>query len=533
MEKKFPFHGSTNFFQETLDSLSIHLAILNEQGVIVAVNDSWRHFGMTNQYEDSNWGVGRNYLGICQDAIGAQNEDARKAAEAIQQLLCGEKDSFQMEYPCHKNTEQRWFLLSLTRFNFAGQTWLVAAHKDISQGTVAEQGLQLRNRAMAAADEGITITDATQIGNPIIYANSGFLRITGYSLNQVLGRNCRFLQGPETDQQAIEIIRQALRTQTSCTVELLNYDVDEHPFWNKLSITPIKDGVGQTTHYVGIQSDITEKKQMEETLRQRTEELEELNTRLVNSEQALLRQNANKDKFFSIISHDLKSPFHSILGFAEILSGDLSDFTLEEIRLYGNHIHVGAQNLLNLLENLMQWTRLQSGRMGYQPEPLLLRERVEMVLSLLQGNLLAKKIHFDCSLDPEMLVYADRTHLSLLMQNLVSNAIKFTQEQGKIQVCANQQDDMIIICVEDNGVGIAPQRLSDLFQLETSFSTVGTANEKGTGLGLILCHELVRENSGQIWAESILGEGSRFYFTLPSSIQALTVLDEDFRLKQN
>jgi signal transduction histidine kinase len=171
--------------------------------------------------------------------------------------------------------------------------------------------------------------------------------------------------------------------------------------------------------------------------------------------------------------------------------------------------------------------------MGYQPEPLLLRERVEMVLSLLQGNLLGKKIHFDCSLDPEMLVYADRTHLSLLMQNLVSNAIKFTQEQGKIQVCANQQDDMIIICVEDNGVGIAPQRLSDLFQLETSFSTVGTANEKGTGLGLILCHELVRENSGQIWAESILGEGSRFYFTLPSSIQALTVLDEDFRLKQN
>ena len=109
----------------------------------------------------------------------------------------------------------------------------------------------------------------------------------------------------------------------------------------------------------------------------------------------MLRQNANKDKFFSIISHDLKSPFHSILGFAEILSGDLSDFTLEEIQSYGSHIHVGAQNLLNLLENLMQWTRLQSGHMGYQPEPVLLRERVGMVLSLLQGNLLTKKIHFE------------------------------------------------------------------------------------------------------------------------------------------
>ena len=533
MEKALPFRSSTNFFQKTLDSLSVHLAILNEQGVIVAVNDAWRHLGIANHYEDSNWGVGRNYLEICQEAIGTQTEDAKNAAEAIQQMLCGEKNAFQMEYPCHSETEQRWFLLSLTRFNFEDKTWLVAAHKDISKGTVAEQGLQLRNRAMAAADEGITITDATQTGNPIIYANSGFLRITGYELDQVLGHNCRFLQGPETDQNTIETIRQALRTHTSCTVELLNYAVDGRPFWNKLSITPIRDGGGQTTHYIGIQSDITEKKQMEATLRQRTEELEELNARLINSEQALLRQNANKDKFFSIISHDLKSPFHSILGFAEILSGNLSDFTLEEIQSYGNHIHVGAQNLLNLLENLMQWTRLQSGRMGYQPEPLLLRERVEMVLSLLQGNLLAKKIHFDCSLDPEMLVYADRTHLSLMMQNLISNAIKFTQQRGKIQVSASQQDGTIIICVADNGVGIASQHLSDLFQIETSFSTVGTANEKGTGLGLILCHELVHENSGQIWAESALGEGSRFYFTLPSSIRALAVLNEDSRIKQN
>ncbi|NBV43975.1 MAG: PAS domain-containing protein, partial [Firmicutes bacterium] len=267
MEKALPFRSSTKFFQETLDSLPIHLAILNEQGVIVAVNDAWRRFGIANQYEDPNWGVGRNYLGICQEAIGTQTEDAQKAAEAIQQLLCGGRDSFQMKYPCHSEMEQRWFSLSLTRFNFGERTWVVAAHEDISQSTLAEQGLGLRDRAMEVADEGITITDATQRENPIIYANSGFLRITGYSPDQVLGRNCRFLQGPETDPQTIEVIRQALRTKTSCTVELLNYAVDGRPFWNKLSITPIRDEGGQTTHYVGIQSDITEKKQMEATLR--------------------------------------------------------------------------------------------------------------------------------------------------------------------------------------------------------------------------------------------------------------------------
>ena len=130
------------------------LAILDEQGVIVVVNDAWRRFGMANHYEDSNWGVGRNYLGICQEAIGNQTENAKNVAEAIQQLLCGEKDDFQMEYPCHSDTEQRWFLLSLTRFNFEDQTWLVAAHKDISKGTVAEQGLQLRNRSYGSRRRG-------------------------------------------------------------------------------------------------------------------------------------------------------------------------------------------------------------------------------------------------------------------------------------------------------------------------------------------------------------------------------------------
>jgi PAS domain S-box-containing protein len=260
MEKTPPFRSSTKFFQETLNSLPVHLAILNEQGVIVAVNDAWRRFGMVSQYEDPNCGVGRNYLKVCQEAIGDQTEDARSVADAIQQSLSGERNFFQMEYLCHGDTEQRWFSLSLTHFSFDERTWVVATHEDISQSALTEQGLQLRNRAMAAADEGITITDATQNGNPIIYANSGFLRITGYELDQVLGRNCSFLQGPETDQNTIETIRQALRTKTSCTVELLNYTVDERPFWNKLSITPIKNEGGQTTHYVGIQSDITEKK---------------------------------------------------------------------------------------------------------------------------------------------------------------------------------------------------------------------------------------------------------------------------------
>jgi PAS domain S-box-containing protein len=532
MEQTLPFRGSAQFFQDTLDALSAHIAILNQEGTIVAVNDAWRKFGGLNDYADPHCGIGQNYLDICKYTIGPESEDAQRAADAIHQLLDGQKDSFRMEYPCHSCEERRWFSLSLTSFHFDKQMWLVAAHENITQQKIAEEDLRLRDRAMEEAAEGITITDATNTENPIIYANSGFTRITGYLNEETVGRNCRFLQGEGTDPAAVERIRQALRQHEPCSVELRNYTKDGRPFWNKLSITPIKDAEGNTTHYVGVQSDITQEKDMEATLRHRTDELEQLNTRLRDSESELRRQNANKDKFFSIISHDLKSPFHSILGFAEILSGDLGDFTLDEIRSYGNHIHVGAQNLLNLLENLMQWTRLQSGHMGYQPEPLLLRERVEMVASLLQGNLHAKKIAFDCGIDPEMMVYADRTHLSLVLQNLVSNAVKFTRSQGGIQVYASQQDDLVEICVEDNGLGMDKEHLQRLFQIETSFSTVGTANEKGTGLGLILCYELVRENAGSIWAESEPEQGSRFYFTLPSSVRALASLSNP-RPEQN
>ncbi len=381
-----------------------------------------------------------------------------------------------------------------------------------------DERLRLREHAIHSISEGITISNPALPDNPIVYANSGFEKITGYSIPEILGHNCRFLQGTDTDPAAVQTIRESLQREESCTVELINYRKNGTPFWNYLSISPVLNNDGQLTHFVGIQYDITQRKLLEQELIQRADELETLNERLQQSESELTVLNANKDKFFSIISHDLKSPFHSLMGFSEILSGDLNSFSREEIQDFGKHIHTTTQQLFNLLDNLLQWSRLQTGKLEYRPTRIELFPIVSNTIALLQGNALRKQIQLNCDFDSTLTAYADGTMVQLILQNLVSNSIKFTPFEGKIHIFAELQDDFVELSVGDSGVGIDKETLPKLFKIEEPCSTVGTNNETGTGLGLVLCKELVEKNGGTIGVDSEPNKGSRFWFTLPRSI---------------
>lgn len=152
-----------------------------------------------------------------------------------------------------------------------------------------EEQLLLKNRALAATEEGITISDPSLPDNPLIYANEGFERLTGYSVDEVIGRNCRFLQGPDTDPGTVDVIREALRLNRACTVEILNYRKDGTPFWNRLSITPVRDDTGKVTHHIGVQSDITARKNVEEALREAKKQLEAANQRMTKDLHAAAR----------------------------------------------------------------------------------------------------------------------------------------------------------------------------------------------------------------------------------------------------
>lgn len=250
---------------------------------------------------------------------------------------------------------------------------------------------------------------------------------------------------------------------------------------------------------------------LEQQVRDRTAELE-------RQKHQLAELNASKDKFFSIISHDLRSPFNALLGFAQLLSENLDRYSLEDIRQKVDRIKLSSENLYTLLENLLTWSRIQRGAMEHHPETVFLEDIVEDIRDLFLSKSDEKQIAFISAVPPGLTAYADYNMVHTVIRNLVSNSMKFTPAGGRITVTAtaNQTAPIIEIAVSDTGTGIAPQDLEKLFRIDVQFTQVGTAGEKGTGLGLNLCQELVEKNGGTIRVDSAPGSGTTFRFTIPA-----------------
>ena len=250
-------------------------------------------------------------------------------------------------------------------------------------------------------------------------------------------------------------------------------------------------------------------------LEERKEEIEKQKESLIEMNQELNELNATKDKFFSIIAHDIKTPFNAIVGFSSLLNENFFEWT-DEMKLKSiDRIYKSSKNLYQLLENLLQWSRSQRGKIEFQPESIQLSEVFKDITELMKGIAEAKNIELTVKLNQELTVYADRQMLNAILRNLVSNAIKFTNIDGKVQISANKVDEFVKIKIIDNGIGIRYNIKNQLFKLETSQSTPGTNNESGTGLGLILTKDFVTKNGGKIGLDSTFGKGSTFYFTLP------------------
>jgi len=230
----------------------------------------------------------------------------------------------------------------------------------------------------------------------------------------------------------------------------------------------------------------------------------------------LVQINQDKDKFFSVVAHDLKGPFMPLLEYAEYLKEVDESYSVEELRDLGQTIHSTAQTIYTLLENLLQWERLQLGRMKCQPTSILLGTVIQKTMQLLTPTAAKKQITLQDNLTPGLVVNADEYMTYTIIRNLTTNALKFTPNGGQVTISTQPIGTTEIeITVADTGVGISPQNIAKLFKLGTHFTTQGTAQEKGTGLGLIMCHEMVELNGGRIWIESELGHGTAVKFTLP------------------
>lgn len=274
-------------------------------------------------------------------------------------------------------------------------------------------------------------------------------------------------------------------------------------FWSELNASLLLDSNSVPKGYIIIIRDISERKTAEAQLLKYTDELDE--------------SNRTKDKLFSIIAHDLKSPFSALLGTSNILvqEADRDTVNIDRIRKFSKIINESATRSFDLMINLLEWSRLQSNRIVINPEPLNLSDVIIDNVKIGQTIALEKNIFLEYAASDDYPLVSDRAIINTVLRNLISNAVKYTPQNGHIKISLTVKEDKTYqISVQDSGMGISAENIEKLFRLDTIQSTPGTANEKGTGLGLVLCKDFVNKIGGDIWVESSYGNGATFSFTL-------------------
>jgi len=338
--------------------------------------------------------------------------------------------------------------------------------------------------------------------------NKKTCEVFGYSESEMLGKNWfeNFL--PERIREDILPISKKLLSGEIESTEyyenpILTKNKEEKIiYWHNALI---KDANGKVVGHLSSGEDITEGKRAEQ--------------RLQESEHNLKAANATKDKFFSIIAHDLSSPFNAIIGFSNLLLQNHAEYGVQQRENLIKLISESSKSTLDLLENLLKWARTQTGEIKFNPNLFTLEEIILVTFEQVKEIAYQKNIQLAYDVDKKILVKADEAMLETVLRNLLSNAIKFTPKNGNIEVIATEKDESLTVSVKDNGMGIKKEKLKTLFTSVENESTRGTENEKGHGLGLILCKEFIEKHGGIIFVESEEGAGSTFSFIIPSGLQ--------------
>jgi two-component system, sensor histidine kinase and response regulator len=333
----------------------------------------------------------------------------------------------------------------------------------------------------------------------ILYCNKQIEKFLGYKIDEVVGKMAfsYFSKNENFQSKYIDLFKKGRII--SFELLALHKNGSQIPVEVAAKIINFKD----QKVAVGTIRDITKRKKAELALKK--------------SEAELRESNATKDKFFSIIAHDLKSPFNVILGFSEILLENHKNYDNIKREQIISLVNKSANSAFNLVENLLTWSRSQSGNVSYLPEEVHLKILLFETINILQTQADKKHISISDKSSENDVILADRNMIATVFRNLISNAIKFTHKNGSVVITSKikQESNYIEISVKDSGVGIPKDKIDDLFRIDKDVSAKGTENESGTGLGLILCKEFVEKHGGEIWVESEVGKGSSFHLTLP------------------
>ncbi len=436
-------------------------------------------------------------------------EDRAEMAEKFESFLKSSEKEFRFEHRIYKKDGSvGWVIDRGILFQPEGEKplRLIGTTTDITDKKNSELALKKSEERFRSIFEnsgtGMVILEPD---GSISKSNRTFCEMVRYTEDEIQKMNFRDITHPGDLEKSVRLKTELLGSdrKESSLIEKRYLSKTGDIVWALTSVSLIRDFNGLPLYFIAQAQDITERKKAEEQLIKYADELKTLN--------------ASKDKFFSIISHDLRSPFNALLGITEYISQSYNDLTPTEIRDSIANIYASSQKLYNLILNLLEWSRLQTGRFDTDKSKIELSQLIEEAKNPYSGAAITKNIKIETDVTKDIIVFADKYMIETVLRNLISNAIKFTNTGGSVKITASTKGDFAEVNVSDNGVGVSKKYLKDLFKIDEQYRRDGTANEKGTGLGLILCKEFIEKNNGTISVESEVAKGSKFSFTIPLS----------------
>ena len=392
---------------------------------------------------------------------------------------------------------------------------IIGTTTDITERKEAEIELQKSEEKFRNVFEGSGIGMAIlSLDGQFIKVNKVFSELLGYREEELITLNFRDITHPGDIEKSIGLVKDLLKSEAreSSLLEKRYLTIRGEIIWALTTVSLLTDLESKPQYFIIQVQDITKRKRNEEQVLRYAEELKILN--------------AAKDKFFSIISHDLRNPFNSLLGLTEYVTHSYDEMTPLEIKSAISSVYTSSKHVYSLILNLLEWSMIQSGRLAVDKSVINLAELGKEIMNLYEESANHKQLELIININEDILVYADKYMIDTIVRNFVSNSIKFTNPGGKIIIKGIINGDNAEVSVTDTGIGISPENQKNLFRIDEQFRRDGTANEKGTGLGLILCKEFIEKNNGVLWVESEEGKGSRFSFTVPRYLGNLNSIEK-------
>ena len=496
---------SRQFLQNTLDALSAHIAILDDGGVIIAVNAAWNRFARHNSFLGSDFGVGSNYLSLCDAAAGECAAEAPAVANGIRAVISGQCEDFQMEYPCHSPDEQRWFIVRVTRFHGGGTVRVVIAHENITSRKRAEEELERKTAFLEAQVKA-------SLDGILVVNESGKKALQNQRMTDLL-RIPKQIAESDDDETQLKWVTQNT-SYPEKFLERVRY-LMSHPGEISREELELKDGtvldrysapmIGDGGKYYGriwTFRDITDQRQAAE--------------QLIAAREVAESASRAKSEFLATMSHEIRTPMNGLIGFTELLK----DTPLsEEQRQFVETIRLSGQTLLRLINDILDFSKIESGKFTVETIPFDIRTAVKEVADLVAVQARQKKLDLrvDCTLPDTVRMTGDPMRVRQVLLNLATNAVKFTKRGGvDIQLLLDPDRPAFVKCiVTDTGIGIKPEAHSRLFKTFSQLDASTTRRFGGTGLGLAISKRLIELLGGEIGVHGEDKKGTVSWFTLP------------------